>query len=139
MNRARDRTGLEVLPRERCLELLANADVHIGRIGIVDYAGRPLVLPVNYVLDGDAVIFRTDEGTKLDAAARNAHIAFEVDAVDPAWQEGWSVVVQGLGEEVTDAEELERLSHLPLRTWAPGEKRHYIRLPTDSISGRRIS
>lgn len=139
MNQIRDRTGLEVLSRQRCMELLASPAVHVGRIGIVDYAGRPLVLPVNYVLDGQTIVFRTDEGTKLDAAARNAHIAFEVDAVDPGWEEGWSVVVQGLAEEVTDPEELRRLARLPLRTWAPGGKGHYVRLETETISGRRIS
>jgi hypothetical protein len=39
----------------------------------------PVILPVNYVVDGDAPVFRTDPGTKLDAAAEGAAVAFEGD------------------------------------------------------------
>jgi hypothetical protein len=31
-------------------------------------AGRPEIFPVNYVVDGDEVMFRTDAGTKLAGA-----------------------------------------------------------------------
>lgn len=56
----------------------------------------------------------------------------------PAWQDGWSVLVQGTATEVTDPDELDRLHRLPLHPWAPGDKPHWLRLATDHITGRRI-
>jgi nitroimidazol reductase NimA-like FMN-containing flavoprotein (pyridoxamine 5'-phosphate oxidase superfamily) len=59
------RSGLQVIERAECLRLLATEEV--GRLGVV-VAGRPEIFPVNYVVDGDEVMFRTDAGTKLAGA-----------------------------------------------------------------------
>ena len=91
------RTGLEELGRDDCLQFLARAP--LGRLGVV-VGGRPLVFPVNFTLDGDAVILRTDEGTKLHAA-RNGPVAFECDGIDRLYHTGWSVLVRGVAKEVT--------------------------------------
>ncbi len=37
----------------------------LGRIAVAAPSGPPEVMPVNYVLDGEAVVFRSDLGTKL--------------------------------------------------------------------------
>lgn len=133
-----DRNELRVLPREECIHLLTTNDLSVGRVGLVDQ-GRPIVLPVNYRVRGDAVVFRTDPGTKLDAATKGAWVAFEVDKVDTQWREGWSVLVQGRAERVDSPEELERLRQLlPLHPWAPGDKAHYVRIPMTHVSGRQI-
>src|SRR5690606_10684839 len=92
-----DRNGLEVLGREECMRLLASAS--LGRLGITTGA-LPTVLPVNFRLVGDQIVFRTGSGTKLDAATDNAVVAFEVDDMDPVWHTGWSVVVTGMAREV---------------------------------------
>ena len=130
------RTGIETIPRKECLRLMAGESV--GRVGVV-VGGRPHVLPVNYVLDGDAIVFRTAEGTKLDGAARSA-VAFEVDRIDPVMRSGWSVVVNGVADEVSvfDRFTLDRLESLPLHPWAPGEKPHVVRIIPLSITGRRV-
>lgn len=130
-----ERTGLEVLDRYRCLRLLAAN--HLGRVAVVD-GGRPLILPVNYILDDEAVLFRTAPGSKFDAAVRGAEVAFEIDSADPLYHTGWSVLGSGRAEEVTDPDELDRISRLPLRPWAAGEKAHVIRVRLDQVSGRRI-
>jgi nitroimidazol reductase NimA-like FMN-containing flavoprotein (pyridoxamine 5'-phosphate oxidase superfamily) len=130
-----ERTGLDVLDREECLRLLALH--HVGRVAFVD-GGRPTVLPVNYVLDGEAVVFRTDEGAKLASATREAFVAFEIDAAEGLAHTGWSVVLSGRAEEVTDRVELSRLAQLPLRPWAKGAKAHWIRIPADRLTGRRV-
>src|SRR3974390_2494822 len=54
------RTGIEVLDYAECLRLLATKQV--GRIGFAIWGG-PEILPVNYVLDGDAVVFATGAGS----------------------------------------------------------------------------
>jgi nitroimidazol reductase NimA-like FMN-containing flavoprotein (pyridoxamine 5'-phosphate oxidase superfamily) len=132
----RDR-ALVVLPAEECRRLLATRQ--LGRIGL---AGEPfpLVLPVNYVLDGDAVVIRTGS-SKITAAAHGTRVAFEVDDVDERTRSGWSVLVQALAEEISGArrdELVERLEAAPGSPWAPGEHGHWIRLVPGVITGRRI-
>jgi nitroimidazol reductase NimA-like FMN-containing flavoprotein (pyridoxamine 5'-phosphate oxidase superfamily) len=132
-----DRLGTEVIHRGECLRLLGGEE--LGRIGVSDH-GSPLVLPVNYVLDGDAVVFRTGPGTKLQAAIRGP-VAFEVDHIDRASRSGWSVVVRGFAEEVTTFSGpgvRERLESLTIQPWAPGEKACLVRITARSITGRRI-
>lgn len=54
-------------------------------------------------LDGDAVVFATAPGYKLNGVSRSTG-AFEVDCVDAATRSGWSVVVHALAQEITDAD-----------------------------------
>lgn len=131
-----DRNGLEVLDREECLRLLARAT--LGRIGVTCGA-LPAVLPVNFWLDGDRIVIRTGEGSKLDAATRNAVVAFEVDDFDPLYHSGSSVVVTGVAREVTDPGDLAALRQAPLARWAPRGNGKVIAVSTDMISGRRIA
>ena len=94
---------LEVLAEGECRRLLA--EHHLGRLALVDGKGL-VIVPVNYVLDGEGPVFRTDPGSKLDAAAEAAQVAFEVDAVDEATRTGWSMLVRGALAEVTDPDDL---------------------------------
>jgi uncharacterized protein len=131
------RTGVEILDREECLRLLATQEV--GRVAVVDH-GQPHVMPVNYVLDGDAVVFRIAAGTKLEGASRSL-LAFEVDETDRARRTAWSVVVHGRAEEVTafDAPALvERIAAVELHPWAEFDKPHVLRVAPHTITGRRV-
>jgi len=123
------------LTKSECFDLLAQE--HLGRVAFVDDLG-PLVVPVNFVLDRHMVVFRTGEGTKLDAAVRGSRVAFEVDGADPAARTGWSLLVRGEAIEVTDPAELARLRALRLDPWAPGAKTHYVRILPAVLTGRRI-
>jgi nitroimidazol reductase NimA-like FMN-containing flavoprotein (pyridoxamine 5'-phosphate oxidase superfamily) len=131
------RTGLEIIDPDECRRLLAAEE--IGRLAVVD-GGSPAVFPVNYAVDGDAVVFRTAGGTKLHSGPRG-RVVFEIDDFDRDARTGWSVVVAGRLEEVTpyDAETLERVTGLPLAPWAQGDKPHWMRLVPDRITGRRIT
>lgn len=130
-----EHADLEVLDREECIRLLEAH--HLGRIAVT-VAERPLVLPVNYAMDDGTVVFRTAGGTKLDAAVRGTFVAFEIDDADATYHGGWSVLVTGVAEEITDAEELRRAAQLPLRPWAPGERNHLVRITPVTTTGRRI-
>ena len=133
---AHDR-AFEVLPADECRRLLATRQ--LGRIGLTS-GSFPLILPVNYVLDGDDVVLRTDS-PKITEAAGHGRVAFEVDEVDEQTRSGWSVLVQGLAEEVTGArrdELVRRLHAAPGSPWAPGEHGHWIRLIPKVVTGRRI-
>jgi uncharacterized protein len=127
---------LRELTKAECFELLASA--HLGRLAVVDDRG-PIVFPVNYVLDRHSVVFRTEEGTKLDAAGRGSLACFEVDGSDAVTHTGWSVIVRGEVAEVTDQAELARLRELPLQVWAPGTRTRYVRMLPAVLTGRRIA
>lgn len=130
-----DRNGLEILDREECLRLLRTAT--IGRLGITVRA-LPVVLPINFRLVGDRIVFRTGVGTKLDAATCNAVVAFETDDIDPFAHSGWSVVVTGETREITDPEELAQLCAANIPRWAPSADGRVVEVSTTMISGRRI-
>ena len=110
---------MEVVDDTECRKLLAER--HLGRLAITDWDG-PMIFPVNYVFDQDLVIFRTDPGTKLDAATEGEWVAFEVDAADAGTRTGWSEVVRGTLAEITDPAHLARLRALPLYPWAPAAR-----------------
>jgi hypothetical protein len=132
-----DPTPYESMPPEECLRLLATEEV--GRLVVV-LGGQPLVFPLNYALDGDAVVFRTAPGTKLEAISRSL-VAFEVDRWAPSGQSGWSVVVEGIAQEVTSADApglRERLARLAVRPLATGDRLHFVRIVPFSITGSRL-
>jgi len=130
-------TGVEIISSDRCLELLATEE--IGRLGVI-VGGQPHVVPVNYALDGDAIVFRSADGTKLDGAAR-ASVVFEVDRFDRATRTGWSVIVHGRAEEVTalsDPALVDRVARVQLDPWADFPKDHVVRIVPRTITGRRV-
>lgn len=126
----------EELTAEECAALLGRTS--IGRLaGVAE--GRPFVFPVNYAFDGNTVVFRTSPGTKL-AGSAFARVAFEIDGVDEGTQTGWSVIVQGVGAEVTDAVDLQSLAvrRLDLAPWVPGPKAHWVAIRAGTVTGRRL-
>jgi nitroimidazol reductase NimA-like FMN-containing flavoprotein (pyridoxamine 5'-phosphate oxidase superfamily) len=127
-----DRNGLEVLDRADCVRLLKS--VSLGRIGGT-VGALPTILPINFRVDGDRILFRTGVGTKLDAATRNAVVAFEADDFDPIYHAGWSVVVTGIARAVHDPDD--RAMHTTPR-WAPGQDERLVEVSIDQISGRRL-
>jgi nitroimidazol reductase NimA-like FMN-containing flavoprotein (pyridoxamine 5'-phosphate oxidase superfamily) len=121
------RTGIEVMDRDECMFQLAGE--RVGRLAVVE-SGTPVIYPVNFVLDGSDVVFRSDDGTKVDAGLR-APVCFEVDRFDAPAREGWSVVISGRLEE-------ERVLDLTVDGWV-GPKPRAFRIVADRITGRRVT
>jgi nitroimidazol reductase NimA-like FMN-containing flavoprotein (pyridoxamine 5'-phosphate oxidase superfamily) len=111
----------------------------VGRVGI-SVRALPVILPVNFILfDGDVVI-RTIPGTKLQAATSGSVVAFEADGFETDGSQGWSVVVQGLAQEIVEPEVLRRLGELPLHAWAlNGTADRFVRIETAIVTGRRFN
>jgi uncharacterized protein len=130
-----DHAGLETLPFDTCLRLLAS--VPVGRVGFYS-DGELVVLPVNHALDGQDVVFRTAAGSKLSAAEGLSLVAFEADDYDQQTRSGWSVLVNGRAEVVYDETEVQRLSGHGLHPWVTTVDRPFwIRIRPTSVSGRR--
>lgn len=128
--------ALEPLTPGVCWDLLATAS--IGRIGLI-VDGMPEVLPVNYAIDGESILFRTAEHTVLTQAALSV-VAFQADHVDPDSQTGWSVMVQGPALDIGEAIDptSKRLRRLALVTWAPGPRDRWFHVKPVKVTGRRI-
>lgn len=137
-NDPRPRAEMLELSRPECLRLLAAS--RFGRIA-VNGASAPIVRPVNYVFDepSQSVIFRTASGTKLHALLKSASAVFEIDGTKPAARSGWSVIIVGITEEVTNQSEIRRLETIGVDPWPPGPKSHWLRIRARVVSGRRIT
>ena len=122
-----------VLDESRCWDLLAGQEV--GRLATAVH-GMPEIFPVNFVVDGEGVVFRTAEGSKLVELVINEQVCFEVDG----WNDnvGWSVVIKGSAAIVPNGEEQSRAEALPLRPWVPTVKTNFVRITAAEITGRRF-
>ena len=85
-------TYFERLDAPECLRLLRGGGV--GRVVWQDDDGLS-VLPVNYRVIGDSVVFQTNAASTLARLAEPTRVAFQVDEVDHATAVGWSVLVRG--------------------------------------------
>ena len=127
------RAGIERMDRAECLALLEAEDV--GRLAVVQ-GNMPAIFPVNYLLDGEDIVFRSAPGTKV-AHGADSSAAFEIDHLDRAERRGWSIVATGHLEVVDPRDDaLARLRQLPIRPWAAGDKDIVMRLVVGTITGR---
>jgi nitroimidazol reductase NimA-like FMN-containing flavoprotein (pyridoxamine 5'-phosphate oxidase superfamily) len=121
--------------------------VESQEVGRIAYNGRfgPMVLPVNYRLFEGSIVFRTEQGSAMDqdltTGIENAEykIAFEIDELDPAAKEGWTVLIHGSAHHVTDEAERAAVAQTGIAPWAGGVRDLYMRIRPTHISGRRIT
>jgi uncharacterized protein len=121
---------------EECQMLLKSKG--IGRI-VWCGANGPQALPVNYVVDIDAILFRTSPHSAIASIARGQEqVAFEVDDIDEFIEAGWSVLVVGKAEWIDDPDDIpHKLDDQPA-PWAPGVRSMYIRIHPATVTGRRV-
>jgi transcriptional regulator with XRE-family HTH domain len=125
---------LEVLSKEQSEAHLAPGGV--GRLVFIAERG-PVALPVNFrFVDGDVVFRTSDTGSLLTAAGGT--VSFEVDHIDEAMSQGWSVLITGRARRVDEPSELEQLAQLGIDPWPGGESEAVVRIETVEISGRNI-
>ena len=135
-----DRT-IEILDEAGCLKLISP-----GGIGRIAYQSRfgPAVLPVNYKLHDGAILFRTAEHSPLDEDLRTGitnaeyRVAFEIDDIDLAAREGWSVLVQGPAHHIQPGPERESALTAGIEPWPEGDRELFVRITPTHITGRRI-
>ena len=130
-------TWILEITRAECESLLAQTS--LGRLGVV-VDGRPEIFPVNHVFDSETgrVAFPTNARTKLHAALHWPYVAYEVDAMDPPDASGWSVLVVGRAEEITDEDDIARLSAERDAVWRTDDRVHWIGIVPEKVTGRRI-
>lgn len=125
------------LTYDRCRELLTTRSV--GRAAVCTPSG-PRIVPVNYSVVDDAIVFRTTAYSVLGTYAWNNQLAFEVDHVDESDRVGWSVVATGRGAMVEDPHELAEIRAVAdPNPWAGGMRFLYVQLRWAELTGRQIS
>ncbi|MET8138504.1 MULTISPECIES: DUF1918 domain-containing protein [unclassified Streptomyces] len=129
-------------PRLRDLgpdECRARLSTHgVGRIAVSGPEG-PSVVPVNYEVVDDAITLRTAPGSVV-AQAVGTEVAFEVDHLDEAMSQGWSVLVVGAASSVTEPEAVRRLAdRAHTEPWAGGDRQMWVSIRPERITGRRIT
>lgn len=124
------------LTLEECLELL-NAGV-LGRVAMSTPMG-PRIVPVNYAMYEDQIVFRTTPYSELGTYGWNTDLAFEVDHIDYEKHQGWSVVAIGRSSLIEDSDELADIrSHWDPTPWAGGRRHLYVKIRWRDLTGRRI-
>jgi uncharacterized protein len=113
-----------------CWELLREQE--FGRLAF-HLANEVHILPVNYAVDGQTLVFRTAEGSKLLGITMNQDVAFEVDRYDDSHAS--SVVLRGRARELEGAE-ADEAEKLPLHSWIPTDKFSLVRIEPTEITGR---
>jgi nitroimidazol reductase NimA-like FMN-containing flavoprotein (pyridoxamine 5'-phosphate oxidase superfamily) len=98
--------------------------------------GQADVFPLNYLVDGKTLLFRTSPGTKVAALEAAPHAAFIAQGQDADGH--WSVVMRGTVEMLTDEVEIIGSGALELVSWAAGAKRIFLRLTPARVDGRRV-
>jgi nitroimidazol reductase NimA-like FMN-containing flavoprotein (pyridoxamine 5'-phosphate oxidase superfamily) len=132
---------IETLDEAECLQLIAP-----GGIGRIAYASRwgQAVLPVNYKLHEGAIVFRTalhsalDEDLQTGIGDAEYKVAFEIDELDMAGRQGWSVLIQGPAHRVESEDERASAMQAGVSNWAPGNRELFVRIVPSRITGRRI-
>ncbi len=97
------------------------------------------LLPVNYACEGQVVVFRTAQGTRLQRSPRFP-VTFEADSWDRDTGIGWSVVLKGIAREVTTGTDVfsKALRRLEVVPSAPGKRERWIAIFPSEITGRRF-
>ncbi|MFF3821489.1 pyridoxamine 5'-phosphate oxidase family protein [Streptomyces bluensis] len=127
---------LRDLGLDECRALLSTHGV--GRIAVSTPEG-PAVVPVNYEVVDDTIAFRTAPGS-VPAAAVGTDVAFEVDHVDEAMSQGWSVLAVGPARVVAEPDAARRLAERAhSEPWPGGEREMWVSVRPTRLTGRRIT
>jgi len=121
------------LGNDKAWDLLAGQK--LGRLAVHSDAGLD-IFPINYAVDGESIVFRTAEGTKLTALTQNSFVTFEIDY----WAEeaGYSVIAKGHAAPITSQDEINQAEALGLKPWVPTVKTTFVRITVTSLSARKF-
>jgi nitroimidazol reductase NimA-like FMN-containing flavoprotein (pyridoxamine 5'-phosphate oxidase superfamily) len=128
--------GVTVLDEDGCWQRVNTTEV--GRLAFA-VAGEPEIFPVNFIVDGRALLFRTAEGTKLAGLTVSSRVAFEVDSYEPDTGEAWSVVFKGQAERLDHFPEIYAAETLPIFPWQASPKQWIVRIVPEKVTGRSFT
>jgi|APAra7269097559_1048567.scaffolds.fasta_scaffold16659_2 nitroimidazol reductase NimA-like FMN-containing flavoprotein (pyridoxamine 5'-phosphate oxidase superfamily) len=120
----------EIRP-ELCWEALESNT--LGRLAVA-HDDTIDIFPINYVVDGARIYFRTAAGSKLLDIKAHSHVALEIDDVDDV--AAYSVVVKGRAAALDSVSDVAEADALPLTSWIPTMKLRWVRIWPAEVTGR---
>lgn len=128
--------AIEALHEQDCWDLLS--EVEVGRLAVAA-AGDIDIFPLNFVVDGRSIVFRSAEGTKLVEVVLAGRVAFEADGYHPEDGSAWSVVLKGTAQLLDRFSDIYAAQNLPLFPWNATPKERFVRITPTSLTGRRFT
>jgi hypothetical protein len=143
------------MTRSEALSLLAG--VSMGRIVFTENA-MPAVRPASHLVESGVIVVRSHDGSAVVPAAgdrivvpaarvpgadpdkaleHGTVVAYEADAIDIDSRLGWSVVVTGTAEPVTDPGDIARYA-AALPPWTAAGEGQLIRVDPGIVTGYRL-
>ena len=98
----------------------------------------PTLLPVNHVIDGHTLWFRTSAYSELVRQVDDERIAVLVDEIDKETRLGWSVQLRGPANVHWHESEVPPAVR-SLLTWVSGPHPLWVEVKTDEVHGRRLT
>ncbi|WP_369386791.1 pyridoxamine 5'-phosphate oxidase family protein [Streptomyces sp. CG1] len=136
LGRAAREPRLTEMASGECRALLGSHGV--GRLAVPTATG-PVIVPVNYSIVDGSIVFRTGLCATPSLAA-GQEVALEVDRIDDAFSQGWSVLVRGPARTVTDTRDTRWFNERAYSTpWAGGERHAWVSIEPHTVTGRRIT
>jgi hypothetical protein len=124
--------GTRELSDAECWQILGQAG--IGHLALRAYPVGVDIMPIDYLITGRLLFFRSGPGTKLKDLVYHPYVAVQVERLQG---ERWfSVVLKGSARRLSHDREIEESGILGLSPTQPGEKFNYVRIEPDAITGR---
>jgi uncharacterized protein len=120
------------LSREECWAALRGDE--FGRLAY-RLGDEVNLVPLNYAVDEDTLLFRTAEGSKLLGVVMHSEVVFEIDSFREDTAQ--SVIVRGRAR-LLEEDEAHRAENTRLRPWVPTLKYNVVEIVPIEITGRRF-
>lgn len=125
---------ITVLTTDQCWERLRGEE--FGRLAY-HLTDEVHIVPLNYAVDEERIVFRTAEGSKLLGVVMDTDVAFEIDRLDDPGEAAWSVVARGRAT-VLSGDAARQADNLRLRPWVDTDKFNVVAIEVDELTGREF-
>jgi uncharacterized protein len=118
------------LDTEECWRLLRSHELARLAFRLVDEVH---LVPINYAVDHDTLLFRSAEGEKLLGVVMHGEVVLEIDEHDD--ERARSVIVRGKAR-LLEEDEAHRADNIALRPWVGTLKYNVVEIVPREITGR---
>lgn len=132
-----ERKPVELEPKV-ALGLLTRAE--FGRVAFVA-DGLPVIRPLNHVVFEGRLIVCTQRSSVFAAAVRaqpHLPVAYQADEIESHGRIGWSVLVDGTADDITDEPGADRLGRR-VQSWIDRPLDTVIAISPERVSGLRLT
>lgn len=128
--------GMIELSLTECQDHLERGGV--GRLAFVTPKGLRIV-PLNFASNPGVIVFRTVADSELGTYGEGAEAVFEIDEIDHAGEQGWSVVAFGRLERPSDVDDVwDGRGWRNPTPWSGGNRNFHLQLRWNLLTGRRL-